>query len=112
MSGPPRCLAKPRGASQLAGVPHPLRVRFPVTRSPIILLLERLRPFLRRVRGGRRHFAHPPCWDHFWSFFDNLTISGTQKSQKHKFSRKFLHSKFLAPYEGGIYGFIANLEQN
>ena len=49
---------------------------------------------------------------HFWSFFDNLTISGTQKSQKFKFSRKFLHSKFLTPYEGGIYGFIANLEQN
>ena len=27
MSGPPRCLAKPRGASQCAGVPDPTRVR-------------------------------------------------------------------------------------
>ena len=49
---------------------------------------------------------------HFWSFFDNLTISGTRKSPKFKFSQKFLHNKFLTPYEGGIYGFIANLEQN
>ena len=50
--------------------------------------------------------------DHFYPFVDNLTISGTRKSQKSLFLQKFLHNKFLTPFEDGIYGFTANLDQN
>ena len=71
MSGPPRCLAKPRGASQCAGV-SPLRVLDDSFINPsLVLLLERLRPFLRRLRGGRRP---PDCWAIFRTFLQIFTF--------------------------------------
>ena len=69
MSGPPRCLAKLRGASQCAGV-LPQRVLDFFSHNPsLLLLLEGLRPFLRRLRGGRNTFYIAPCWGRFSHFF-------------------------------------------
>ena len=74
MSGPPRCLAKPRGASQCAGV-SPLRVLDDsFINASLVLLLEGLRPFLRRLRGGRRTFDPPPCWTIFRTFLQFFTF--------------------------------------
>ena len=45
---------------------------------PSVLLWEGLRPFLRRVRGGRRTFYYGRFWDHFlyfFAFFSLLTSS-------------------------------------
>ena len=70
------CYRNPRAASLRLAERHnargsslPLRVGYLVTRSPIILLLEGLRPFLRRLSVSRRRFYIAPCWDHFSRFF-------------------------------------------
>ena len=51
MSGPPRCLAKRPNAR---GSVTPTRVELFLHSPYIVLLLEGLRPFLRRVRASRR----------------------------------------------------------
>ena len=54
----------------MRGGPGPLRVLdFFSHNLSLVLLLEGLRPFLRRLRGGRRTFGYGPFWGHFCHFF-------------------------------------------
>ena len=50
--------------------------------------------------------------DHFCPFFVIFPISRTKKSWKSLFLQNFQNNVFLTPYEGGIYGFAAYLDQN
>ena len=50
--------------------------------------------------------------DHFCPFFVIFSISRTKKSWKSLFLQKFQSNVFLTPYEDGIYGFTAYLDQN
>ena len=69
MSGPPRCLAKLRGASQCAGVLSPPRVGWWIHYSYVSSPVGGLRPSLRRSRGDRHTFYIAPFWDRFSHFF-------------------------------------------
>ena len=54
----------------MRGGPAPLRVLDDSFINPsLVLLLEGLRPFLRRLRGGRRTFGYGPFRGHFSHFF-------------------------------------------
>ena len=107
-----------RSVNNARGSSTSLRVRYLVTRSPIVLLLEGLRPFLRRVRVSRRvswscsllgaffalfrNFAHFFCiffallcqhrlFDRFFRFFIDLgRIWGGSWEGLGKFFRGFL----------------------
>ena len=75
MSGPPRCLAKPRGASQCAGVLTPRVVDVLDIRPSQFLPWEGLRPLWRRLRGGCRTFDVAPLGGvlgHFFSIFSQF----------------------------------------